>query len=138
MSGAVSAAPVTDQLVAATWLAEAECGDVDDHETRYPVGCRRASIDSNGVQEAWPLTSQAMTRSWRNRGPQLRTVHTNVATVAGFPGIGVAARLWALLEPLGNPHRVQRASLRSSPAVIAEFNFQLRYLERLLAAVCLH
>lgn len=61
-------------------------------------------------------------------------------TVAGFAGLGVAARMGALLAPpIPNPHRSQLLVLWSSLAVTAGFSvYQLHHLERLLAALCPH
>lgn len=67
-------------------------------------------------------------------------LQTHPATVAGFSGLGVAARMGALLEPpVGRPHRSQVVALWSSLAVAAIFGmYQLHHLERLFAALCPH
>jgi hypothetical protein len=62
------------------------------------------------------------------------------ATVAAFSGLGVAARMGALLEPpVGRPHRSQILVLWSSLGVAAIFGlYQLHHLERLFTALCPH
>ncbi len=61
-------------------------------------------------------------------------------TVAGFSGLGVAARVGALLEaPIPTPHRSQLVALWSSLAVTGGFSlYQLHHLERMVAALCPH
>lgn len=61
-------------------------------------------------------------------------------TVAGFSGLGVAARVGALLAaPIPTPHRSQLVALWSSLAVTGGFSlYQLHHLERLLTALCPH
>lgn len=61
-------------------------------------------------------------------------------TVAGFSGLGVAARMGALLEPpVPNPHRSHLVVLWSSLAVTAGFSlYQLHHLEQLITALCPH
>ncbi len=67
-------------------------------------------------------------------------LQTTPPTVAGFSGLGVAARMGALLEPpIPNPHRCQLLVLWSSIVVTAGFSLcQLHHLERLLTALCPH
>jgi Zn-dependent protease with chaperone function len=67
-------------------------------------------------------------------------LQTHPATVAGFAGLGVAARVGALLEPpIPTPHRSQLLLLWSSLAVTAGFSvYQLHHLERLVTALCPH
>lgn len=67
-------------------------------------------------------------------------LQTNVPTVAGFAGLGVASRMGALLEPpIRNPHPGHVLALWSSIAVTAAFSaYQLHHLERLLTALCPH
>lgn len=67
-------------------------------------------------------------------------LQTNPPTVAGFSGLGVAARMAALLEPpVPSPHRAQLLVLWSSLAVIAAFSaYQLHHLEQLITALCPH
>lgn len=67
-------------------------------------------------------------------------LQTNPPTVAGFSGLGVAARMSALLEPpVPNPRRAQLAVLWSSLAVTAAFSaYQLHHLEQLATALCPH
>lgn len=61
-------------------------------------------------------------------------------TVAGFSGLGVAARMGALLEPpVPHPHRAQVIALWSSLVVTAAFSaYQLHHLEQLITALCPH
>jgi Zn-dependent protease with chaperone function len=61
-------------------------------------------------------------------------------TVAGFAGLGVSARMGALLEPpIPNPHRSQLVVLWSSLAITAGFSlYQLHHLEQLITALCPH
>ncbi|HSL74600.1 MAG TPA: M56 family metallopeptidase [Ilumatobacteraceae bacterium] len=67
-------------------------------------------------------------------------LRTNPATVAGFAGLGVAARMSALLEPpRSNPRGARLLALWSSLAVTAGFSlYQLHHLELLLTALCPH
>ena len=67
-------------------------------------------------------------------------LETHPPTVAGFSGLGVAARMGALLQPpLMNPPRSHVVALWSSLAVTASFSlYQLHHLERLLTALCPH
>ena len=67
-------------------------------------------------------------------------LQTHPPTVAGFAGLGVAARMGALLAPpIPDPHRSQLLVLGSSLAVTAGFSlYQLHHLERLLTALCPH
>jgi Zn-dependent protease with chaperone function len=67
-------------------------------------------------------------------------LQTHSPTVAGFAGLGVAARVGALLEaPVPTPHRSQLVVLWSSLAVTAGFSlYQLHHLERLVTALCPH
>jgi hypothetical protein len=67
-------------------------------------------------------------------------LQTHPATVAGFAGLGVPARMGALLEPpVERPHRSQIVALWSSLAVTATFGmYQLHHLERMLTALCPH
>lgn len=67
-------------------------------------------------------------------------LQTNPRTVAGFGGLGVAARMKALLAPpVPHPHRAQVLALWSTLAVTAGFSvYQLHHVERLLTALCPH
>ncbi len=67
-------------------------------------------------------------------------LHNHPATVAGFSGLGVTARVEALLAaPIPTPRRPQLIALWSSLAVTAGFSlYQLHHLERLVAALCPH
>jgi Zn-dependent protease with chaperone function len=67
-------------------------------------------------------------------------LHTSPATVAGFSGLGVAARMGALLAPpLPAPGRRQMLVLWAALAVAAGFSvYQLHHVERLLTALCPH
>lgn len=67
-------------------------------------------------------------------------LQSNPPTVAGFSGLGVAARMAALLEPpVPTPRRAQMMGLWSSLAVTAAFTaYQLHHLEQLIAALCPH
>ena len=67
-------------------------------------------------------------------------LETHPPTVAGFSGLGVAARMGALLQPaVLNPPRSHVVALWSSLAVTASFSlYQLHHLERLLTALCPH
>jgi len=67
-------------------------------------------------------------------------LQSNPATVAGFSGLGVAARMGALLQPpVPNLRNAQLVGLWSSLAVVAGFSlYQLHHLERLLTALCPH
>lgn len=67
-------------------------------------------------------------------------LQANPPTTAGFSGLGVAARMGALLEPpIPNPPRRRVLALWASVAVTAGFSvYQLHHLERLLTALCLH
>ncbi len=67
-------------------------------------------------------------------------LQTHPPTVAGFSGLGVAARMGALLEPpVPTPHRALVVSLWSSLAITAAFTaYQLHHLEQLVAALCPH
>ena len=67
-------------------------------------------------------------------------LQTNVPTVAGFAGLGVASRMGALLEPpIPNPNLGRVVALWSSIAVTASFSaYQLHHVERLLTALCPH
>jgi Zn-dependent protease with chaperone function len=60
--------------------------------------------------------------------------------VAGFAGLGVAARIGALLEPpVPVPDRVHLVVLWSSVLATAGFSlYQLHHLERVLTALCPH
>ncbi len=61
-------------------------------------------------------------------------------TVAGFSGLGVAARMEALLAPpVPDPHRSRIFLMWSSVAVTAAFSlYQLHHLEQLVLALCPH
>ena len=65
-------------------------------------------------------------------------LQTHPPSVAGFSGLGVAARMGALLDPpIPNPRRGQVVALWSSVVVTAGFSlYQLHHLERLLTALC--
>jgi Zn-dependent protease with chaperone function len=67
-------------------------------------------------------------------------LQSHPAIVAGFAGLGVPARMGALLEPpVEHPHRSQIVALWSSLAVTATFGvYQLHHLERMLTALCPH
>jgi Zn-dependent protease with chaperone function len=67
-------------------------------------------------------------------------LHTNPATVAGFNGLGVAARMGALLAPpIQTPRRAHLAAMWSSLAVTAAFSlYQLHHIEQLVTALCPH
>jgi len=67
-------------------------------------------------------------------------LQTNLPTVAGFSGLGVAARMGALLAPpIHDPHLGQLAVMWSSLVVTAGFSvYQLHHLGRLLTALCPH
>jgi hypothetical protein len=67
-------------------------------------------------------------------------LHSHAPTVAGFNGLGVAARMAALLEPpIRNPRRGQVVALWLSLGVAAGFSvYQVHHLERLIAALCVH
>lgn len=67
-------------------------------------------------------------------------LHASPPTVAGFSGLGVAARMGALLQPpVPTPHRGHLVGLWSSLAATAGFSlYQLHHLERLLTALCPH
>lgn len=67
-------------------------------------------------------------------------LHSHPATVAGFAGLGVAARMEALLAPpVPKPHRSQLLLLWSSLAVAGAFSlYQLHHLEQLVVALCPH
>lgn len=67
-------------------------------------------------------------------------LQSHPATVAGFSGLGVAARMGALLQPpVPNPRQAQVVVLWSSLAVTAGFSlYQLHHVERLLTALCPH
>jgi hypothetical protein len=67
-------------------------------------------------------------------------LQTHPATVAAFAGLGVAARMGALLEPpIERPRRSRIVALWSSLAVTATFGvYQLHHLERMLTALCPH
>ena len=67
-------------------------------------------------------------------------LQTNPPTVAGFSGLGVAARMAALLEPpVPSPHRAHLMVLWSSLAITAAFSaYQLHHLEQLVTALCPH
>ncbi len=67
-------------------------------------------------------------------------MHSTPRTVAGFSGLGVAARMGALLQPpIAPPHRSHLVLLWSSLAVTAAFSvYQLHHLEQLVAALCPH
>lgn len=67
-------------------------------------------------------------------------LRTHPSVVAGFAGLGVAARVEALLEPpVRRPRRAHLLALWSSLAVAAGFSvYQLHHLERLLTALCPH
>ena len=67
-------------------------------------------------------------------------LQTHPRTVTGFAGLGVAARMSALLEPpVPHPRRLRLVLLWSSLAATAGFSlYQLHHLERLLTALCPH
>ena len=67
-------------------------------------------------------------------------LHGMPPTVAGFSGLGVSARMRALLAPpVRNPRTLQVAALWSSLLVTAGFSaYQLHHLERLLPGLCPH
>lgn len=67
-------------------------------------------------------------------------LHANPATVSGFAGLGVAARMSALLAPPVTPPRgYHLVALWSTLAVASAFSFyQLHHVERLLTALCPH
>lgn len=67
-------------------------------------------------------------------------LQSHPSTVAGFSGLGVAARVGALLvAPVPTPHRSKLVMLWSSLAVTAGFSlYQLHHLERLVTALCPH
>jgi Zn-dependent protease with chaperone function len=67
-------------------------------------------------------------------------LQSHPATVAGFAGLGVAARMEALLAPpVPKPHRSQLLLLWSSLAVAGAFSlYQLHHLEQLVVALCPH
>lgn len=67
-------------------------------------------------------------------------LQSNPPTIAGFSGLGVAARMGALLEPpIPNPSRGRLLVLWVSVVITAGFSvYQLHHLERLLAALCPH
>jgi Zn-dependent protease with chaperone function len=60
--------------------------------------------------------------------------------VAGFAGLGVAARMEALLAPpISKPHRSHLVLLWSSLVVTAAFSlYQIHHLEKLITALCPH
>lgn len=65
-------------------------------------------------------------------------LHANPAGVAGFAGLGVAARMGALLRPpVPAPQRSELALLWGSLVLTAAFSlYQLHHVERLLTALC--
>jgi hypothetical protein len=67
-------------------------------------------------------------------------LHASPPGVAGFGGLGVAARMNALLgPPVAMPRRGHILALWSSLAVAAGFTlYQLHHLEHLLTALCPH
>jgi hypothetical protein len=67
-------------------------------------------------------------------------LHSNPATVAGFAGLGVAARMGALLAPpVPSPRRSHLVAMWVALAVTAAFSlYQLHHIERLVAALCPH
>ena len=67
-------------------------------------------------------------------------LHSNPRTVAGFAGLGVAARMGALLAPpVPTPRRYHLIALWSTLAVATAFSlYQLHHVERLLIALCPH
>lgn len=67
-------------------------------------------------------------------------LYAHPPTVAGFAGLGVAARMEALLAPpIPNPHRSQMLLLWSSLAVTGVFSlYQIHHLEQLIVALCPH
>jgi Zn-dependent protease with chaperone function len=67
-------------------------------------------------------------------------LHSSPATVAGFNGLGVAARMRALMAPpIEAPPRSRLAAMWSSLAVTAAFSaYQLHHIERLVTALCPH
>jgi hypothetical protein len=67
-------------------------------------------------------------------------LHASPATVAGFAGLGVAARMGALLEPpVPTPRRPHLVALWTSLAITAAFSaYQLHHIERIVAALCPH
>lgn len=67
-------------------------------------------------------------------------VQAHPSTVAGFSGLGVAARMEALLEPpIPTPRRRHVLGLWASLVVTAAFSaYQLHHVEHLIAALCPH
>jgi Zn-dependent protease with chaperone function len=67
-------------------------------------------------------------------------LHTSPATVAGFNGLGVAARMGALMAPpIQTPRRTHLAAMWSSLALTATFSvYQLHHIEQLVTALCPH
>jgi Zn-dependent protease with chaperone function len=67
-------------------------------------------------------------------------LQTTPALVAGFSGLGVAARMQALLDPpVRRPTRGALLTLWSSLAVAAGFSvYQVHHLEQLVIALCPH
>lgn len=67
-------------------------------------------------------------------------LQTNVPTVAGFSGLGVASRMEALLAPpVPRPSRLHLVVLWGTVTVTAGLTaFQLHHLERLVAGLCPH
>ena len=67
-------------------------------------------------------------------------LQTQPSTVAGFAGLGVAARMTALLAPpVPLPGRHHIVTLWAALAVAAGFSlYQLHHVERLLTALCPH
>ena len=65
---------------------------------------------------------------------------SNPTTVAGFAGLGVAARMGALLAPpVPSPRFPHLVGLWSSLAVAAAFGvYQLHHVEQLLVGLCPH
>jgi Zn-dependent protease with chaperone function len=67
-------------------------------------------------------------------------LHSSPATVAGFNGLGVAARMGALMAPpIPSPRRTHLAAMWSSLAVTAASSaYQLHHIEQLVTALCPH
>jgi hypothetical protein len=67
-------------------------------------------------------------------------LHSTPTTVAGFAGLGVAARMGALLAPpVPSPRQAHLVAMWVSLAVTAGFSaYQLHHIEQLVAALCPH